>query len=47
MREPRSIANCPAICASFRDGCSCRMELGSQTFHAVSVTPSQNSSRPS
>ena len=45
--EPRSIANCVAISTSRRDGASCSMEVGSHTFHAVSVCPSQNSRRPS
>ena len=47
MREPRSAATRSAIRTSRRDGPSCWMEVGSQTFQAASVSPSQNSRRPS
>ena len=45
MREPRTDATRVAISTSRRDGSSCWMEVGSHTRHAVSVAPSQNSSR--
>ena len=46
--EPRSIGELPRhLSEPRRDGCSCSMEVGSHTFQAVSVAPSQNSNRPS
>ena len=47
LSEPRNDATRSAIRTSRRDGPSCWMEVGSHTFHAVSVSPPQNSSRPS
>ena len=47
IRDPRTDATRSAICTNRRDGASCWIEVGSQTFQAVSVAPSQNSRRPS
>ena len=46
IREPRNDVIHVAISTSRRDGPSCSREVGSHTFHAVSVCPSQNSRRP-